>query len=83
MILGAPVTGKTTLLRTMNDIAKILNKMEFNKRQKVFLKQKATRMQIPFSEDEKGDAIKLETTDPVITKEFLPTPEEKRLIAHT
>jgi hypothetical protein len=32
MILGAPVTGKTTLLKTMNDVAKILNKMEFNKR---------------------------------------------------
>jgi len=32
MILGDPMTGKTTLLRNMNDIAKILNKMEFNKR---------------------------------------------------
>lgn len=83
MILGAPVTGKTTLLKTMNDIAKILNKMEFNKRQKAFLRQKATRMQIPFTEDEKGDTIKLDTNDPVVTKEFLPTPEEKKMIQLT
>jgi hypothetical protein len=38
MIVGKPVTGKTTLLKIVKDISKILNKMEFAKRQKAFLK---------------------------------------------
>ena len=83
MIVGGPATGKTTLFKVMCDIAKILNKMEYNKRQKQFLKQKAFRMGIPFTEESRGDTIKLDTKDPNITKEFLPNTEEKQLISAT
>ena len=38
MIVGAPVTGKTTLLKMVKDVATVLNKLEFTKRQKIFLR---------------------------------------------
>jgi hypothetical protein len=83
MLVGAACSGKTTLLKVTIDIAKILHKMEFNKRQKAFLRQKATKMGIPYTEEEHGDGIKLDTNDPFVTKEFLPTAEEKKLLSAT
>jgi hypothetical protein len=40
-------------------------------------------MGIPYTEEEKGDGIKLDTNDPFLTKEFLPTAEEKKLLTAT
>jgi hypothetical protein len=58
--------------------------MEYNKRQTSYLKQKAYKMGIKYQEDEKGTGIKIDANaDPKIAKMFLPTDEEKRLIANT
>jgi hypothetical protein len=40
-------------------------------------------MGIPYTEESRGDTIKLETKDPFITKEFMPSAEEKQLISST
>ena len=73
MIVGAPVTGKTTLLKIVKNIAKTISKMEFAKRQKAFLKQKALKMGVGVKDDS-GDQIQLENADANITRKLLPTP---------
>jgi hypothetical protein len=84
MIVGKAATGKTTLFRVMKDVSKILNKMEFNVLQKAFLKQKAGRMGIPYTLEEDGEVIKLDPNLPAeITKAFLPTLKENKLIEDT
>ena len=80
MLVGAPATGKTTVFKIMRDVAKILHNLEFKKRQNAYLKQKAIRLQIPFSVDEKTEVVKLETTDAKVNKMFATNPEEKEII---
>jgi hypothetical protein len=55
MLVGAPATGKTVVLKIMRDVAKILHNLEFKKRQNAYLKQKAIRMNIPYNQDENSD----------------------------
>jgi ATPase subunit of ABC transporter with duplicated ATPase domains len=80
MIVGSAGTGKTTLLKMTISVAKYLHKTEFSKKQRSFLRRKALKMDVPFTEEPNSDKIILKTDNPILRDKFLPTQEEIDLL---